>query len=777
MTQLEEVYVTVFGGSGNCPSTMSFDSANRLLSDVLDDVKRHDETKAIHARDCRERYQNYRKMVGLYEAQEDEEKKLEDKKSVDEAKKLYDDKKAELPLIYFSGRFAGRGNKHLIEHSGFVLVDIDGKEQTDPMMFRSAAARMGWKTKIADLPWVQGVFTSPSGEGLKVLVRMSKPDAHDVDKAAGIHKATYRAIADNFLDDMGLVVDMTCCNVGRGNFLPYDPEMILKDGEVDCFPEVMIEEPEKEVEELVEPGEHGTVKRVPEDDFFNDHDLAMDSKTVSSPVATITKKKPGSNAIVDRIYKECVAKGVSLTAKYPDWIKVGIVLKRAFSASYGLQMFLKFSAMDTCYTEDEARKVWNGIDADDRVDGVGLPSLLWLAREKGIDAANPLKDIDQLEMWLLAHYRFRLNDLNASVTWGEVEGEIPAKVFSWDFDMASLAREAERVLGFAVSDTKLDRVIRDCANQNRYNPIETFIKNLKWDGVDRFEDLFQSIQTDDPGGFRMYFRKWFVNIVATALGKDINDKVLVLQGDQGSGKTFFLENLLPSVPGWELTETAIKFDPNNKDDLVLAGTRMLIVLDEFTCYSKGELSSLKAFHSSKGVTIRLPYGRDYVWRPKIASCCGCVNEDRFLRDATGDRRYLVYAVVKRDKNLFDSINKEQLLAQAVHEYESGFDYKLSELEYFEIIERNRENFTSETTDDMMLNEYLYPSKTEFFTMAQIVSELKNRHGHHFSSATTRLGRSLSNMGIHSSVKRVYGKTTRVYGCSFSPEIEGPEVIL
>ena len=71
--------------------------------------------------------------------------------------------KKQLPAICFSGVFSNRSVAGLKEHSGYICLDFDG--------YNSVAEMLIFRKSIEDDEFTFSVFTSPSGDGLKVLVR------------------------------------------------------------------------------------------------------------------------------------------------------------------------------------------------------------------------------------------------------------------------------------------------------------------------------------------------------------------------------------------------------------------------------------------------------------------------------------------------------------------------------------------------------------------------------------------------------------------------------
>ena len=72
--------------------------------------------------------------------------------------------KKSLPALCFSGKFTKRNDNSLIEHSGLICLDFDRyKKQKD---------LLSEKESLTKSKYVHAVFNSPSGNGLKVLIKI-----------------------------------------------------------------------------------------------------------------------------------------------------------------------------------------------------------------------------------------------------------------------------------------------------------------------------------------------------------------------------------------------------------------------------------------------------------------------------------------------------------------------------------------------------------------------------------------------------------------------------
>lgn len=118
------------------------------------------------------------------------------------------DAKRELPVVMYSGKFSGRKDDDLQEHSGVIVLDFDHIDV------------VGAKRALATDDYVLACWVSPSGDGLKALVKVSQPSKH---------RDHFRAIASYMDRQYGLEVDSTGQNESRLCFESYDPEIIVNE--------------------------------------------------------------------------------------------------------------------------------------------------------------------------------------------------------------------------------------------------------------------------------------------------------------------------------------------------------------------------------------------------------------------------------------------------------------------------------------------------------------------------------------------------------------------
>ena len=112
--------------------------------------------------------------------------------------------KKQLPAICFSGTFNKRTDASLIHHSGFICLDCDGYEKSKDLLHD--------KENLSKNKYVFSVFISPSGNGLKVLVKIPA----DADN----HTNYFNSLEKYFNSPY---FDKTSKNLSRVCYESYDP--------------------------------------------------------------------------------------------------------------------------------------------------------------------------------------------------------------------------------------------------------------------------------------------------------------------------------------------------------------------------------------------------------------------------------------------------------------------------------------------------------------------------------------------------------------------------
>ena len=118
------------------------------------------------------------------------------------------DLKKQLPSICFSGKFSKRADNSILEHSGLICLDFDGYEKQKDLIQD--------KEKMMKDKYTFSVFISPSGNGLKVLVKIP----NDAENHTKYFQSLEKYYNSNYFDT-------TSKNISRVCYESYDPLIYL----------------------------------------------------------------------------------------------------------------------------------------------------------------------------------------------------------------------------------------------------------------------------------------------------------------------------------------------------------------------------------------------------------------------------------------------------------------------------------------------------------------------------------------------------------------------
>lgn len=118
--------------------------------------------------------------------------------------------KKNLPAICFSGTFNKRNDSSIVEHSGLICLDFDGYAKQKDLLQD--------KESMSKDKHTYSVFISPSGNGLKVLVKIPQ----DVDN----HVNYFNSLENHYGSEY---FDKTCKNISRVCYESYDPLIFINE--------------------------------------------------------------------------------------------------------------------------------------------------------------------------------------------------------------------------------------------------------------------------------------------------------------------------------------------------------------------------------------------------------------------------------------------------------------------------------------------------------------------------------------------------------------------
>ncbi len=300
-----------------------------------------------------------------------------------------------------------------------------------------------------------------------------------------------------------------------------------------------------------------------------------------------------------------------------------------------------------------------------------------------------------------------------------------------------------------------------------YDPVRDYLDALKWDGSLRLDGLmigyFGARLTGDLQERELQARclaefgaKFMLSAVARAFEPGCKaDHVIVFRGKQGLGKS----SAIKILAGEDHFGDGLP-DLRSKDAADYLRGPWLIELSELEAVNRAELATIKAFLTRTEDRFRAAYGRRTESHARRCIFVATTNEDTFLRDATGNRRF--WPVTVTDIRL-DALarDRDQLWAEAVHRYRAGEPWHLTDREIIGAATEAQEDHAVVDVWQPAIEDYV--SGKSHVTVADVLTHgIDLERARQGQTEANRVARTLTALGWTRSRVRIAGTLTRVY---------------
>lgn len=267
--------------------------------------------------------------------------------------------------------------------------------------------------------------------------------------------------------------------------------------------------------------------------------------------------------------------------------------------------------------------------------------------------------------------KLRLDEMRGAVTLAGLDVT--------DAAVSAMRVDIEQRYAIQPGDAETARAVQLVASTNGFHPVREFLTRLKWDGVARLDDVASKIlrvradSEEEAALARLLVRRWFISLVTRPLSPGCKvDTALILEGAQGIGKSTFFR----VIAGDWFSDTEMALD---KDAMMQLRGAWIYEWAELDVMGRQSVTRVKAFLSSTEDKYRPPFGRTPVTVKRSGVIVGTTNNQDFLHDPSGSRRFWVVPVGAIATGPL-RVQRDQLLAEAVAAHTAGERYWLDEEE-------------------------------------------------------------------------------------------------
>lgn len=208
-------------------------------------------------------------------------------------------------------------------------------------------------------------------------------------------------------------------------------------------------------------------------------------------------------------------------------------------------------------------------------------------------------------------------------------------------------------------------MVRDAIelNARRYSfdSVKEYFTSLVWDNKPRIDTwLVNAYGVEDNEYHKAVGANWLMGLVKRAMVPGSKfDHVLVIEGDQGLKKSMSF-----AILGGEWHTTTV-LGADNKDFFLGFFGKLIVEFSEGETLSRSEVKKMKAVITMDRDDFRIPYKHYVESFPRRCVFGMTTNESEYLKDDTGNRRWLPVTALKTDIEWLQE-NREQLFAEAYH---------------------------------------------------------------------------------------------------------------
>lgn len=395
---------------------------------------------------------------------------------------------------------------------------------------------------------------------------------------------------------------------------------------------------------------------------------------------------------------------------FDDWLRALYAAKGGLGED-GFGAFMAWSAKSSKHDPDFAEREWKKA----KPTRIGAGSLIWMAKQLGWSPVSSTLVVDSDGViggdgdlvWVhltggknpkplptLENFEVLSNFLGVTYALNIMNGQEVVVIPSMRVAEGTEANSAvtymmSKAIVSGMPHSLVPEFMSMACAKNPFHPAQQWVGSKPWDGVSRLKQWYATIKARNESLKERMMRKWAISCIAALykVGGVSAHGVLTLLGDQGIGKTSWFLSLTPRGMGFAKDGMILR--PDNPDSVRQVTAHWMTELGELDAtFRKSDIAALKAFVTQDSDTYRLPYARKNTINPRRTVFFASVNDERFLSDSTGNRRYWTIDCIDIDYQ--HDIDMQQLWAEVKTIYDSGEDWYLGHDELFDLNESNEQ---------------------------------------------------------------------------------------
>ena len=221
----------------------------------------------------------------------------------------------------------------------------------------------------------------------------------------------------------------------------------------------------------------------------------------------------------------------------------------------------------------------------------------------------------------------------------------------------------------------LEEAVRIVAHNHRFHPVRAYLDGLRWDGRRRLETWLQRAclvedEWDMRDPLQRYLARvgtWFLQAMCARIvhpGCKF-DYMLILEGEQGMRKS----SLFAALGGAYFADTGLVL--GDKDSYQNLQGKWIYEFAELDSLGKADVTKVKSFVASSVDRFRASFDRRACDYPRQCVFGGTTNEDHYLTDPTGNRRFWPVRISRQIDIEWVLSVRDQLFAEAMERVRAG----------------------------------------------------------------------------------------------------------